>query len=379
MERDSTSRPGPLAGIAAGLGGKVRPPPAGAPPAAKGGSVTARSRWKRVALVAVAGLLAVAALQVLGRGREVQTVPARKGSAAEVVYATGVVEPVVWAKVTALVRKRIEDICKCEGQPVKKGDVLVRLDDVEERGLLAELEARLKRLKADAERTAGLVERNIASRTSLDEKLTQVSEQEARILVLKDRIADLALKSPIDGVVLRRDGEIGEIAGTGSGDTLLWVGQPKPLQVVAEVNEDDILDVAKGQRALLRHEGSTGRPLTGEVLRITPKGDPQTKTFRVYIGLPDDTPLKIGMSVEANIVVAEVTDAVLVPAEAVGDHKVQVVEDGRVEVRPVEVGLRGSGSVEIRSGLTPGEAVVSPYAKDLAAGARVRAGEARKP
>ncbi|MCB1520059.1 MAG: efflux RND transporter periplasmic adaptor subunit [Hyphomicrobiaceae bacterium] len=306
-------------------------------------------------------------------GREVATVLAKRGSAAEVVYATGVVEPVYWAKVTALQRKRIVEICKCEGQAVKQGDVLARLDDIEERAHKNELEARLQRLKDDAERLTTLVQRNIASRTSLEEKLTQVREQQARVAAQQDRIADLALKAPIDGVVLRRDGEVGEIAGTAAGDTLLWVGQPKPLQVVAEVNEDDILRVAKGQTALLRHEGYSAGPMRATVSRLTPKGDPQSKTFRVYLALPDETPLKIGMSVEANIVVGEVDDGVIVPAEAVVDHKVLKVRDGRVIIVPVEVGIRGAGAVEIRSGIAAGDELISPYDKGIASGTRVDA------
>lgn len=336
------------------------------------GIAGARARSPLV-LVIAAAVVAMIAVNTLGRGTAVQTVPVKRGTAAEVVYATGVVEPVHWAKVTALQRKRIDEICKCEGQEVKKGDVLARLDDVEERAVLTELEARLVRMKSDVERITTLVQRNIAPRTSLDEKLTQIDEQQARILAQRDRIADLALKSPIDGVVLRRDGEIGEIAGTGANDTLLWVGQPKPLQLVAEVNEDDITRVEKGQKALLRHEGASDRRLEGRVTRITPKGDPQTKTFRVYIGLPDDTPLHIGMSVEANIIVGEVADALLLPAESLADQTIQRVQDGRVVTTPVEVGIRGAGLVEIRSGIGEGDVVVSPFRKDLAPGAAVRA------
>jgi RND family efflux transporter MFP subunit len=330
-------------------------------------------------MLVAAGLAALLVVGFMGRGREVVTVTARRGSAAEVVYATGNVEPVTWAKVTALSRKRIVEICKCEGQEVKKGDVLARLDDVEERAVLTELEARLARLKDDAERMTTLVQRNISPKAQLDEKLTQIREQQARLAAQQDRIADLSLKAPLDGVVLRRDGEIGEMAGIGSSDTLLWIGQPKPLQIVAEVNEDDILRVAKGQKALLRHEGHTSGPLEGQVLRITPKGDPQSKTFRVYIALPDDTPLKIGMSVEANIVVAEIADAVVLPAEALGDHKVLRIESGRVAPVPVEVGIRSTSSVEIRSGIAAGDVIVSPYLKDLKAGALVRASEAKRP
>jgi len=333
----------------------------------------------RVGLLFLAGIAALAIVALMSRSTRVTTVAAKKGSAAEVVYATGVVEPVYWAKVTALQRKRIIEICKCEGKEVKAGDVLARLDDVEETAVLTELQARLARLNDEVTRLTKLVERDIVSRVSLDEKLTQVSEQEARIAAQQDRIADLALKSPVDGVVLRRDGEVGEIAGINANDTLLWVGKPKPLQIVAEVNEDDIFKVEPHQKALLRHEGQTGEPLTGTVSRITPKGDPATKTFRAYIALPDDTPLKIGMSIEANIVVSEVASAVLVPAEAIDDHKVLVVRDGRVTVTPVEVGIHGTGAVEIRSGLSPGDRVVSPYMKGLRDGARVKANEAPAP
>lgn len=349
---------------------------------ARGGAtppVPSPSHWRwRTLLVAAAGLAAFAAIGLMSRAREVTTAVAKRGSAAEVVYATGNVEPVHWAKVTALSRKRIVEICKCEGKQVKKGDVLARLDDAEEAAVMSELQARLARLKDDAERLTTLVQRNITPKRDLDEKLTQIREQEARIAAQQDRIADLSLKSPMDGVVLRRDGEIGEMAGIGSSDTLLWVGQPTPLQIVAEVNEDDISRVTKGQKTLLRHEGHTQGPLTGEVMRITPKGDPQAKTFRVYIALPDDTPLRIGMTVEANIVVSEITDGVIVPAEAVSEQKVQTVDNGRVTTRPVEVGIRGSGTIEIRSALKAGDVVVSPFDKTLKDGALVRPVEAKR-
>lgn len=334
---------------------------------------------RRAALLILAALAAILAWSWWAGGKKIATVVAVRGSAAEVVYATGVVEPVNWAKVTALQRKRITEICKCEGQTVKKGDVLARLDDIEENAALTEFEARLKRLKDDAARMTTLVQRDITTRTALDEKLTQIQEQEARIAAQKDRIADLLLRSPIDGVVLRRDGEVGEIAGIGNSDTLLWVGQPKPLRIVADVNEDDILKVVGGQSVLLRHEGHSGPPLMATIDRVTPKGDPQTKTFRVYMDLPDDTSLKVGMSVEANIVVQEVKDGILVPTEALGDHMVILVKDGRAALTPVEIGIRGSGRIEVRSGINPGDIVVSPFDKTIVNGMRIDATGGKSP
>ncbi len=339
-------------------------------------SALAKSHVRNAALL-VAGLVVAAAVWLyLSRGVEVKVAIPVRGDAAAVVYATGNVEPVNWAKVAALQRKRIVEICRCEGQPVRKGDILVRLDDDEERAVLTELEARLARYRDDAERLRGLVERNVTARTALDEKLTQVREYEAKVVAQKDRIDILQLKAPMDGVVLRRDGEVGEIAGTGVSDVLMWVGQPTPLRVVAEVNEDDILRIKAGQKTLLRHEGHASSPLLATVASLTPKGDPQTKTFRVYLELPPDTPLRIGMSVEANIVVAEARNAWLIPTEALSGNVVQTVENDRIRLLEIETGIRGTRMTEIVGGLAPATRLVSPFKPQLRDGARVFASDA---
>ncbi|MEZ5776370.1 MAG: efflux RND transporter periplasmic adaptor subunit [Hyphomicrobiaceae bacterium] len=328
-------------------------------------------------LLAVA--LVVAAVGIwwmsFGRGPSVTLLSPTRGSAAEVVYATGVVEPVEWAKVSAPARLRIVEICHCEGEEVKKGRVLARLDSKEEQAKLSELNASLRRAEADADRLGLLAKRNAVSRVTYEQKLTEVKEAAARVDAQKDRLADLDLKAPMDGVVLRRDGEVGEIAGTGANDVLFWVGKPRPMQIVADVNEEDIAKVEVGQTVLLRHEGFEGEKLTARVDKITPKGDPTTKTFRVYLLLPDDSPLKIGMSVEANIVVREVTNALLVPAEAIGNGEVLTVADGRAHHRALKTGIRGTRMVEVLEGIGPDARIISPYRSDLAEGARVRASE----
>src|SRR5690606_8939338 len=158
-----------------------------------------------------------------------------------------------------------------------------------------------------------------------------------------------------DGVVLRRDGEIGEIAEIGQ--TLFRVGVPKPLQVVAEVNEEDIPRVAVGQTVLLRTDAFAGQRLEGRVQRITPLGDAEAKTYRIRIALPDDTPLIVGMSVEANVVTRQKADALLVPSDAVSDGRVLVVDGDRGSWRQVAIGIRGTRKVEIVSGLAEDERI----------------------
>ncbi|MBX9759704.1 MAG: efflux RND transporter periplasmic adaptor subunit [Beijerinckiaceae bacterium] len=337
---------------------------------------------KRLVILALVAALGAGALLFWREGgfaTQVQLIETRRGDAAEVVYATGIVEPMRWAKVIALTRKRIVDICRCEGKNVKAGDVLAQLDDSQEQSLLAELEARRRRLQSDVDRITGLVQRNIAPQTQLEQTVTQLREFEARIDLAKERINELTLRAPMDGVVLRRDGEIGEIAGTGTSDVLFWVGQPRPLRIVADVNEEDIPRVRVGQRVLLRSEGFRGQTLDADVAEITPKGDPQTKTFRVYLGLPDTTPLLIGMSVEANIVTQEKKNVLLLPAEAILQNAVFTVENGRLRRTKVETGLRGSRMIEITGGVSEGARVVSPATTQMRDGQRVRVENAGAP
>ena len=170
---------------------------------------------------------------------------------------------------------------------------------------------------------------------------------------------------------MRRTGDIGEIAGIGEADTLLWIGEAKPLKIIAEVNEDDILKVAAGQSVLLRHEGSSA-PLPATVERITPKGDPETTTFRVHLSLPDDTPLKVGMSVEANIVVSEAKNVLIVPAEAIVDGHVLKVAGGKVTEVAIVAGIRGTDRVEVRGDLQAGDFIITPPVHGLGTGDRVR-------
>jgi RND family efflux transporter MFP subunit len=182
------------------------------------------------------------------------------------------------------------------------------------------------------------------------------------------------LRAPTAGVVLRQDGEVGEIAEPG--EVLFWVGQPAPLLVVADVNEEDIPRVDIGQRVLLRSDAFSGRSLEGSVDSITPKGDPVTKTYRVRIALPDDTPLRIGMSTDVNIVVQVAENALLVPSLALREEVLFTVEEGRARRREVEVGIRGIRDAQILSGLGEDAQIVSPYPDELAEGARVKlAGE----
>ena len=327
-------------------------------------------RTRLIVIGIVVAAAAAGAYARFGRGPLITAAPAARGTAAEIVYATGGVEPVVWAKVASVVRDRIVDICRCEGSEVKKGDVIARLDARDIEAGLKELKAREQFLVNEMSRVSQLIAKGAATTQAFERAGMDLQTVQGLIAVQTEKIADYTIVAPMDGVVLRRDDEAGEIAE--SGQILFRIGVPKPLQVVAEVNEEDIPRVALGQTALFRTDAFPGRRLEGKVAEITPMGDVNAKTFRVKMALPDDTPLRPGMSVEANIVTREKANALLVPADAVQGNAVFVVDGSRIKKRAVTIGIRGTRAVEVLDGLKEGERVASPATAALTEGARVR-------
>jgi len=327
------------------------------------------TRYPVLLFLIVAGV--AAAYWWFSRPPEVEIVRPHRGSAAEVVYATAVVEPVRWAKVTSIIRERIISLCGCEGSKVRQGDQLAELDSGDARATLAELEARRELAQSDRERALQLLDRRVVSQQVYDKAQNEVIRINAMIAAQKERLRDYLITAPMDGVVLRQDGSVGEVAEPG--EILFWIGQPLPLQLVAEVNEEDIPKVLKGHKALIRSDAFPGEMLTATVASITPKGDPVLKNYRVYLELPRDTPLRIGMTTEINIVTTEKEDALLVPLAAFDGTTLQILAEGeRISTIDVRTGIRGTRTVEVLDGLDEQDRVVLPFREDLLEGSRVR-------
>jgi len=295
---------------------------------------------------------------------------ATTGPALRAVYATGSVEPRHWARVGPAVRARVTEVLVVEGERVEEGQPLAHLDDREARHRVEEAEARARFAEDELARTRTLVTRDIASRATLDRAEAEARAVGAAADAARRRLDDYIVRAPSGGVVLRRDVEPGEVVDTPA--SLFWIGELRPLRITAEVDEEDIAQVSEGQRVLLRADAFAGQVLTATVAQITPKGDATRKAYRVRLALPDDTPLMIGMTVEANIVLRQTDEAVLVPPAAIREGRVFVVRREAIELRPVEVGVQGPRAVEILRGLARGEAVVLNPPANLADGQSVR-------
>ena len=289
-----------------------------------------------------------------------------RGPAVEAVYATGTVEPVYWSKVAPVGTGRIAAILARDGDPVKKGAVLARLEDQDKSANVMQLAARRDFLKDELVRAQNLQRKGFFSTQALQRAASELKQAEAALAAAGKPLADTLLTAPLAGVVLRQDGETGETVL--ANQTLFWVGLAKPLRIVAEVDEEDIARVHPGQRVLIKADAFPGAVLEGRVTEITPKGDPINKSYRVRVSLPEETPLKVGMTTETNILVREESDALLVPAAAVSGGRLWVAENGRAKRLPVKTGTIGEKKAEILSGLKGDETVIANPPPELKEG-----------
>jgi RND family efflux transporter MFP subunit len=322
-----------------------------------------------LALVLIAGL--PAAGWWLMQPRTVTAVHPARGPAVQAVYATGTVEASITIRVAPQLAGRLGELKADEGQAVKAGDVLARLDDSDLHASVSELEARAAYAAQTFERVSALIEKGWVAKDKFDQAKTELDAARQAHRRASELLRFMQLKTPADGTIIRRDGEVGDF---------IPVNQPVfylakagvPLRVSAEVDEEEIPRVRVGQKVLIRSDAFPSQVFTGAVNEITPKGDPVARSYRVRIELPADTALMIGMTAETNIVTAEKQDALLVPATAVTGGSAWVVRGGKLESVPVQTGIKGRDRVEAAAGLSEGDLVVIDPPKGLRAGEAVR-------
>lgn len=284
------------------------------------------------------------------------------------------------------VEGRIETLYVVEGQRVAAGDVLATIRSPEMINLRAELRganARLALARDGAARQEKLSEDGVAIAAEVAAARSALSEAEADVARLRRLLATmgrgsqerLELRASRDGVVLSRPAVVGDAVGPGE-PPLMQIGDTSDLWVVAHVFESDLSRVIPDASARVHLPGGVGE-LRGRVHRVGDVVDASLRRAPVWIELDDASGVRPGMRGLAGLKLT--TDAALrLPPQAVllgddGQYRVWVeVEPGAYAPRPVVVGQTRLGLVEVISGLTPGEKVVTRGALLLDASASMR-------
>jgi len=323
------------------------------------------------ATVAALGLLLPGAfLAWRARPIAVEVVLPTRGPAVDAIYATGTVEPSVLVPVAPRVAGHLRELLVDEGARVRKGQVLARLDDTDLQSAVAELAAHERYARDQYDRTQELARRGVVAVVELVRTRSEWEAAQAARMHAESQRAFANLVSPADGTVIRRDGEVGQLISVGQ--ALFDLACCAPLRVTAEVDEEDYSRVHVGQAVLLRLDALPDRILDGDVSEITPKGDPVARSYRVRIHVADPTPLAIGMTADANLIVSKHDNALLIPTSAVQGGAVWTVQDGRLHRQAIDIGIRSLTQTEVLRGLEPRSSVVVSPPDALRDGQRAR-------
>jgi RND family efflux transporter MFP subunit len=332
-----------------------------------------RLRRRSVELLLLIAVLAVAITgwRYVSRPQTIEAAPVRRGPVAEVVYATGFVEPRRPVAISSRVTAPVTAVLVDEGDRVSRGQALAFLDSVDQRQTITQLAAQTLNAEQDERRALMLFKQGWTTRAARDRAVATASAARAAEAAARARLDQYAIRAGISGVILRRDVEPGDLATAAK--TLFELGDSNSLRVTATVDERDIPLVRKGANVMMSSEAYPGRVIRGRVYEITPGGDPDQRAFRVRIAPDAAAQLPIGLTLEVNIMVSEKQRTLLVPAGAIRDGAVWVVEAGRARKVAVTTGNRGTGETEIVSGVGEDACIVRQPRPDLEEGQRVKA------
>ncbi|MEO0972009.1 MAG: efflux RND transporter periplasmic adaptor subunit [Pseudomonadota bacterium] len=305
----------------------------------------------------------------------VEVAAVQRGDIFAVYSATGSLEAERDAQVVAKVEGQIVEILVEEGDRVKAGDVLARLDGDQLRLELARARASLEKLEAEYARNQALHAKGLVTKEAYDTIAFDVRASRADAELSALRLSYTQIRAPIDGVVSERMVKVGNTI-TANTETFR-VTDLEPLITELFVPEREFQKLAAGQMAQVRVDALGEEPFAGRIARIAPVIDPATATFKVTVETTDPQGrLSPGMFARIDVVYDVHEHALQVPRDAlvegVDDEAVFVVGDGdQAERRTVRTGLENGGHVEIVDGLEFGEEVIVVGQSSLRDGGRI--------
>ena len=262
-----------------------------------------------------------------------------------------------------------------EGAPVKRGDLLVQLDDAELSAQLARAESRLELAKAQAERQRQLVTAGGTSQADLDAAESEVSVLRAEVELARAQLAKTRIAAPFDGVAGLRYVSVG--ANITPNTRIATLQKLDTIKVEFSIAERHLGRVQPEAEVTIRLTG-LDEPFRGKLYATEPRIDAATRTLRLRARAenPGGRALPGGFAT-VELPLREIPDALMVPADAIipglNEQQVYVIENGRAQPRKVQTGLRLAREVQIVSGLEPNATVITSGQLQLRPGMPVRA------
>ena len=299
--------------------------------------------------------------------KTIPTLPTAKVSVARVtkqvaanqVELVGTIQAVEQAEIAAKMTGNIVALPVDLGSKVQRGDLLVKLAAGEVSAQVQQAKAQLEQARRNLTREEKLLQKNAATpqmvKSLLDTtRIAEAAYKEASTMLNYSRIT-----APFSGIITRKMTNVGDLAIPGK--PLLYMEQGDNLQVLTDIPEAMILHIKKGD-SLSVSVPSVQLTITGLVAEVSPIADPTSRSTPIKLRIAADPRLRSGQF--ARIALAmEQAETLIVPAEAVQAigqiERVFVVQGGKAQLRLVRSGTKSGGHIEILSGLSVNETIIT--------------------
>lgn len=247
-----------------------------------------------------------------------------------------------------------------EGDVVRAGQPLVRLDPDRARLNLAQLQAQLSKLESNFNRSDRLASQQLISAGDHEQLKYDLENVRAAYRLAQLELSYTNVVAPISGVVASRSIKTGNFVQINT--PILRIIDNSRLEATLNVPERELATLRAGLPVRLQVDALPGREFVGTVDRVAPVVDAGSGTFRVICAFAGDN-LQPGMFGRIRIDYDERADALTIPRLALlddeGEPSVYVVREGKAVRTPIELGYIDGNFVEVRKGLEPGDAVVT--------------------
>ena len=264
-----------------------------------------------------------------------------------------------------------------DGERVKRGQVLVQLDDAQTRADVAAAQAAVTESQSQYDRSRELLNTQALSKSSFDQLVATLAANRARLGAAQARLEDTVIRAPFSGRVGLRRVSVGTLISPG--DVITTLDDTSVIKLDFSVPENFLASVREGLSIRASAPAFPGRTFAGSVASIDSRVDMTTRSVTVRALLAnEDGALKPGMFLNVTLANDE-RQALVIPEEALTPEAerqyVYVVADGKVSRREVRIGGRQPGTVEVLAGLTAGERVIVEGTQKVRDGASVNGTE----
>jgi RND family efflux transporter MFP subunit len=297
------------------------------------------------------------------------------------------IEAPIFAQTTGYLKKWYFDI----GAKVKSGDVLAEIDTPQVDQDLNQAKANLRQAEAALDlsdvtykRDQDLLERKVIAQQDFDTASSDLHSKQATINANAAAVSRLQaledfkiVKAPFDGIVIRRNTDIGQIVNSGSGTPLFDVAQISPLRIYVNVPEGMAGYVRVGGAANVSFGEFPGQKFSGHVVRTAQAIDPASRTLLTEIDVANDAGKLFPGAYSPVHLETEGPTSLLVPSSSLlfrseGAALALIGADNRIHIKKVKIGRDLGGKLEIVSGISPTDRIVVNPADSLAEGTLVR-------